>query len=100
MVITMRKFYGQLRWRKTRDRRLRLDEYLCQECKRYGKTTQANHVHHIYPIETHWELRFNTLNLVSLCGNCHNQMHNRVTNAITAKGKEWQDRVELGNPPS
>jgi 5-methylcytosine-specific restriction enzyme A len=74
---------------------LRRDNYQCKECSRYGRTTQANTVHHIFPLETHPELRLTSDNLVSLCGKCHNEMHDRITNEITDKGVVWQDKVRM-----
>ena len=48
-----------MKWKKIRAKVLRRDEYLCRECKRYGKTTLANTVHHIKPASKYPELRFN-----------------------------------------
>jgi len=103
-VTTVKNFHSQVRWQRLRSRRLRMDEYMCRECIRYGRTTKATTVHHIYPIETHWELRFNILNLLSLCNKCHEQMHHRMTREITDVGKQWQKRIEKQlfklSPPS
>jgi len=87
-------FYKSKKWRSIRERVLRRDEYLCQECKRYGKSVQANTVHHIYPLESHPKLSLNSINLVSLCVDCHEKMHNRLTNEITQKGIVWQNRIK------
>lgn len=86
-------FYKSTRWIRKRENILRRDNYLCQECKRYGKTTPATTVHHIYPLETHYHLRLISDNLISLCNECHNSMHDRNTNVITDVGKRWQERV-------
>ena len=40
------KFYKSKKWKTKRQSILRRDEYLCRECKRYGKTTPATTVHH------------------------------------------------------
>lgn len=93
-MSTIKSFYGRVRWTTVRSRRLRIDEYLCQECKRYGKTTEAMLVHHIYPIESYWKLRYNMLNLISLCLSCHERMHDRYTDDITKVGVQWQKRIE------
>lgn len=89
-------FYKDRRWIKKRENILKRDNYTCQECKRYGNTTPANTIHHIYPLELYFELRFVNKNLISLCAKCHGKMHNRVTNEITALGLTWQERI--GNP--
>jgi 5-methylcytosine-specific restriction endonuclease McrA len=87
--------YKDSRWLHKRDVILRRDEYLCQESKRYGKSIEANTVHHIYPVEFFPELKYENWNLISLSINKHNAMHDRVTNEITALGKQWQERVKL-----
>lgn len=43
-------FYKKKTWIRKREKILKRDEYLCRECKRYGKTTQATTVHHIIPL--------------------------------------------------
>lgn len=93
-MTTVENFHSRIRWQRLRSRRLREDGYICQECKRYGRTTKATTVHHIYPIETHWELRYNINNLISLCNKCHELMHNRQTRDVTDAGREWQSRVK------
>ena len=87
------KFYKSSKWRKKRETILRRDNYLCQECKRYGKTTPAQTVHHIYPLERHPELALVSANLVSLCNECHERMHDRLTGELTPVGERWRDRV-------
>jgi len=93
-------FYKTAKWKAKRERILRRDEYLCQECKRYGKTTPATTVHHIYPLEQRPELGLVSDNLISLCNDCHNAMHDRTTNQLTALGLEWVGRIEKKIPPS
>ena len=87
------KFYKSKKWKTKRQSILRRDEYLCRECKRYGKTTPATTVHHILPLEQRPDLKLNSQNLISLCNECHNQMHDRNTNELTEKGKQWVERV-------
>ena len=86
-------FYNSKRWKRKREAVLKRDEYLCQECKRYGKTTPATVVHHIFPLEQYPELRLNDKNLISLCYRCHEQMHNKMTGELTEKGKQWAEKV-------
>lgn len=87
-------FYKSKGWLRVRPRALRRDEYLCQECKRYGKSTAANTVHHIFPLELYPTLALVLINLISLCTECHGKMHNRITNEITTKGIVWQNRIK------
>lgn len=86
-------FYNTKKWKDKRLKILRRDKYICVECKRYGKITEATTVHHIYPYELYPELRLDTKNLISLCEKCHNEMHNRKNHEITKKGKELQKRI-------
>lgn len=97
----MNNFYKTLGWIRKRAKILRRDEYMCQECKRYGKTTPATMVHHIIPLA--WCLIHNialalaSINLISLCDKCHNKMHDRDSDELTALGLEWVRRMgEIG----
>src|SRR5690606_3322743 len=85
--------YKSNKWIKKRAKILRRDEYLCQESKRYGKSVQADTVHHIYPVELYPELAFVDWNLLSLSHRQHNAMHIRDSHELTDKGLYWQERV-------
>jgi 5-methylcytosine-specific restriction protein A len=86
-------FYKTAKWKNKREKILRRDEYLCQECRRYGRTTPATTVHHIHPAEKHPEWKLASWNMISLCHECHNKMHDRDNGALTALGQSWVDRV-------
>lgn len=88
-----RNFYKGWKWKRKRERILRRDEYLCRECKRYGRTTAATTVHHIQPLEQRPELALVSRNLISLCDGCHNAMHDRESGGLTEKGRSWVARV-------
>ncbi len=60
--------YGS-KWRKIRERILKRDHYLCQECKRNGITTRATQVDHI--INKANGGTDEDSNLQSLCYPCH-----------------------------
>jgi 5-methylcytosine-specific restriction endonuclease McrA len=89
----MRSFYKSARWKNKREKIMRRDQYLCQECKRYGRTTAAQTVHHIHPLEQYPELALVSANLVSLCSACHDAMHDRTTGALTEAGERWMEKV-------
>jgi len=94
----MKDFHKTSKWKSKRERILRRDEYQCQECKRYGKTTEAVMVHHIVPVEERAELALEGDNLTSLCNKCHNEMHDRTTNQLTSKGKQLVERMKRRSP--
>ena len=91
--------YKTVRWRKLRERRLKLDGYMCKECRRYGKTKPADTVHHIYQAKDYPELFWNIKNLISLCSNCHNEMHDRTTRELTKLGIELIERNKFKISP-
>ena len=61
-----------LRWR---EKVLRGAGYLCQECGRYGKRTEATHAHHKLPRQEYPELQYDARNGMALCAACHNKAH-------------------------
>lgn len=67
--------YTSKKWRRKRSAILRRDKYRCQECKRYGRLTEATEVHHIKHVDEYPELAYKNGNLVSLCHACHNKQH-------------------------
>lgn len=87
------RFHKTKKWGRKRKVILRRDKYMCRHCKRYGNTTQATMVHHIYPVEEFLHLGLINDNLISLCNACHEKMHDRLDNTITVVGKAWQKRV-------
>ena len=70
-----KKFYRSHAWKRKRAVILRRDGYQCQDCKKYGKSTEAVTVHHIQHLEDHPELALQNDNLISLCTACHNRRH-------------------------
>ena len=91
------KLYKSKRWEMLRQSILRRDGYKCQSCKRYGKLVQASMVHHIFPVEDYPEYSFATWNLTSLCDACHNKMHDKNNNKLSAKGMSLMERTALRN---
>ena len=89
--------YKSKRWRALRAGILRRDGYLCRECRRDGKTVQADTVHHVYPVECYPQMAWERWNLISLCTPCHNAMHARTGDTLTEAGQAWCWRV---SPPS
>jgi 5-methylcytosine-specific restriction endonuclease McrA len=85
--------YNGKRWKQKRELILRRDKHLCREHQRYGKRIDATMVHHIYPALEYPEWKFESWNLISLCNDCHEAMHVRLTGELTDKGKALQKRT-------
>ena len=70
-------FYHKSAWRRIRKQALIRDHYLCQECLRRGKITEATEVHHIRDLESFPSLGLELSNLESLCWQCHEDTKHR-----------------------
>lgn len=93
--IAMFNYYGN-KWKKKRLRILRLDGYIDQIAKRYGRTEEATVVHHIYPAEHYPEYAWQDWNLISVSLATHNQLENRKTGELTELGLALQRRTVPG----
>lgn len=80
-------FYKSRRWKLVRAAILRRDRYRCQWSLRYGKRVQADTVHHAFPRAEFPAYEFEAWNLVSLSGDVHDSMHDRITGALTERGR-------------
>lgn len=87
------KFYKGKQWKSKRKVIMRRDDYKCRHCNRYGKTTEAEMVHHIIPLDTIPDLLYENINLLSLCNSCHGRMHDRTTRVLTDEGLGWVKRI-------
>lgn len=81
------------RWQHLRQRALRRDKLRCRDAARYGRREEATHVHHIWPAEDYPEYAYCLWNLISLSASAHDEMHDRVTRKLTAKGLAWKNRT-------
>ena len=78
------KFYKSIEFRHLKEEVLREQHYECQECKKLGKITKANTVHHVQFVRKHPELALSKYytykgkqykNLIAVCPACHNKLH-------------------------
>ena len=88
-------FYDTKKWERLRQSILRRDGYQCQECRRYGKIREGKHVHHIFPYENYPEYAYEPWNLITLCQQCHNSMHDRDTHKLSTKGEQLLERTRM-----
>lgn len=72
-----RKFYKSTQWKIVRDYILKRDNYICQECIKDNKMTICNTVHHIVEVKDDFSKALDESNLITLCADCHNKIHNR-----------------------
>lgn len=79
-------FYRTWLWRKTRRFILEKDKHECQVCKSKGLYEPATMVHHVQYLEKHPDLAISEFyeyngvklrQLISLCDDCHNEIHKR-----------------------
>nr|DAU49992.1 MAG TPA: NinG recombination protein [Caudoviricetes sp.] len=71
-------FRGSSTWKKKRKAILDRDDHKCLIC---GSNTDLQ-VHHILSISTHPQLRLDDNNLISVCTQCHENIHNNLYSQI------------------
>lgn len=88
--------YYTAKWKKKRRKILRMDNYMCQVSRRYGKTEPATVVHHIYPADQYPQYAWCDWNLISVSAAMHNRLENRKTGELTQLGKQLQKSTKEG----
>ena len=88
--------YGSQKWKRKRNHILRIDGYIDQVAKRYGKHKEATIVHHIYPADEYPEYALCDWNLISVSMATHNKLEDRHSGELTEMGKELQRRTKIG----
>ena len=69
------QFYHTGQWLRKRDYILTRDHNQCQCCRKRGKYSRANHVHHLKHLRQYPELALTDDNLISVCGWCHENVY-------------------------
>ena len=87
--MELHSFYMTSNWKRVREYRLMLDDYLCVVCREDNRMVKADIVHHVKQLEDYPELALSIDNLISICHSHHNQLHARKTSNkwIEIKGK-------------
>jgi 5-methylcytosine-specific restriction endonuclease McrA len=70
-------FYKSKPWRVLRQEALERDNYECQVCKKRGKYSRAQNVHHLKEVKMRPDLALTLDNLESVCIRCHNEIHDK-----------------------
>ena len=97
MVMIEKNFYQSKKWRHVRAVALRRDGYKDQLDLRLGERTEAETVHHIFPIEVYPEYRFKLWNLISVTRDNHELMHNRITGGLSQAGRRLMQEAAEKN---
>ena len=85
-------FYNTKEWKHKRAEILRRDHNECVRCRTvHHRHTPANTVHHIQHLDTHPDLALNDDNLVSLCADCHNEVHPEKLKKILSRPEKFDD---------
>lgn len=72
-----RAFYHTTEWKKKRKKILKRDHNSCQRCRQNGRYRKAETVHHKKHLKDVPELALTDDNLISLCKDCHEAMHQK-----------------------
>lgn len=90
-ILPHDSYYTDPKHRHWRELVLRRAGYLCEECKRYGRTDKhglpvaATTAHHIKHRDEYPELQYDVNNGRALCEACHNKAHPEKGK----RGKYW-----------
>lgn len=93
------KFYKSKYWIKLKNEVLEEQHYECQICLKKGKLTKADTVHHIRYVKEWPELalskyfinehKYKQKNLIAICFDCHNKVHNRFNFKEPINDEKW-----------
>lgn len=86
--------YGKAKWQKKRKHILWLDGYKDIVESWFGRTREANLVHHIYPAQYYPQWEWEDWNLISVSFATHNKLENRRTGELTEFGEWLQDQIQ------
>ncbi|MEG0166191.1 HNH endonuclease signature motif containing protein [Anaerorhabdus sp.] len=63
----------------------------CSICKSKGKHTKANYVHHIKELKQYPENAYDLNNLIAVCWDCHEEIHERFKYKLKKENVELND---------
>lgn len=85
-----KSFYNSVEWKRLRAIKFSNANGLCEKCLKNGIVKVGVEVHHIVPIDVNWNLRLSYDNLILLCRDCHNEIHNRES-PLQKFLKTWEE---------
>lgn len=71
------EFYNSKTWRRIAHKVIRAAHYECQLCKAEHKLSRATVAHHVKHLREFPELAYDERNLMPLCHDCHDKVHER-----------------------
>lgn len=78
-----KEIYKDKQWETVRKFVIARANGLCEKCKAQGKIKKGNETHHkIWLTDKNkhdWNIAYNPDNLIYLCSDCHNDVHDRST---------------------
>ena len=83
-------FYQSKSWKLLRSQKFYASNGLCELCLKDGIINEAREIHHIVPIEKDWNKRLDYQNLIALCPEHHNLMHERIS-PLQQFLKDWDN---------
>ena len=83
-------FYQSAEWKALREARFAFAEGLCEMCRKKGIVRVGREVHHRVSIQDDWSKRLDFDNLILLCPDCHNLMHERIS-PLQKFLREWEN---------
>lgn len=75
-------FYNSNAWRKKREEIMKDNHYLCYVCKMNKRYEKANEVHHIKNLKDHLDLGLDNDNLICLCYEHHDEIHEKKLKSL------------------
>ncbi|MGW8050195.1 HNH endonuclease [Enterococcus dispar] len=84
----LKVFYDSAKWRHLRQRAMKRDHYECQMCKALGRHHKVENVHHIKEVKDRPDLALTLDNLICLCIDHHNEVHERYMTIAEKKQKK------------
>lgn len=85
-------FYVSSIWEYRRAEVLKEQNYECQRCKARGTYSEATTVHHIKHLKKYPQLALTKSNLMSVCKECHNELHPEKNRNHKAKAQLNEER--------
>lgn len=89
--------YQSSKWKNKRKKILKRDGYKDKVLLMFGKTVEANTVHHVYPVDEYPEYQWCDWNLISVSSATHNKLENRKTGELLELGL-WLQTIII--PPT